>query len=146
MIVNYNPDLEESLIQGYIKTFAGEPWNEIWEHQWVLDRVRWISSVPNFIGKVAVENGEVVGALLGYTLPFKGKLNFDIVELFVLPSSQGNGVGKSLIKELEKTLPLDNGNVIHLITAKESDSETFYKKCGYERNEHLCVMAHVGNE
>ena len=116
MLVNYNKDYEESLIQAYIETFSGEPWNEKWDYEWVLNRIRWISNVPNFIGKVAIENEKIVGALLGYAIPFREKLDFEILELFVLPTYQGKGLGKALVTELEVSLPLDKYGAIHLIS------------------------------
>ena len=142
MLVIYSNDYEESLIEAYIETFSGEPWNETWDHEWVLNRIRWVSNVPNFVGKIAIENGQVVGALLGYGIPFREKLDFEILELFVLPTHQGKGLGKAMVKELENSLPLEKYGVIHLITAKDTDSEEFYKKCGYKRNDKLCIMVH----
>lgn len=142
MLTEYKSIHEESLIEAYIETFSGEPWNEVWEPDWVLNRVRWVSNVPNFTGLVAIQDDEVVGALLGYAKPFKDKLDFEILELFVLPSFQGKGIGKSLIKELESRLSNSEFSHIHLLTAIDSESELFYKKLNYVRNEKLSIMVH----
>ncbi len=142
MLTKYSKEHENLLIKAYIETFAGEPWNEVWDYEWVLNRVRWIESVPNFIGIVAVEDDRVVGALLGYAKPCRDKLDFEILELFVLPSYQGKGMGKKLVANLEERLSASEYGVVHLLTAKNTDSEAFYKKLGYDRNEKLCIMFH----
>lgn len=142
MVSNYKKEFEDSLIKAYIETFAGEPWNEVWEYEWVLNRVRWLESVPNFNGKIVLDGNRVVGALLGYAKPFRDRLDFEILELFVLPSYQGKGIGRSLVTELEASLSTKSYGVIHLLTGSNTSSEQFYKKLGYERNEKLCFMVH----
>lgn len=142
MLVKYRKEYEDSLIRSYIETFSEEPWNDVWDYDWVLNRIRWVAEVPNFTGIVAIEDERVVGALLGYAKPFREKLDFEILELFVVPSYQGKGLGKLLVRELEDSLPTDQYGVVHLLTAKDTDSEEFYKKLGYVRNNKLCFMVH----
>ena len=91
---------------------------------------------------MAIENGNVIGALLGYAKPFREKLDFEILDLFVLPSFEGKGIGKTLIKELEARLNTNDFGVVHLLTIRDTASELFYKKLGYMRNETLCFMVH----
>jgi aminoglycoside 6'-N-acetyltransferase I len=139
---DYKREHEDSLIKAFIETFVGEPWNETWEYSWVLNRIRWLENVPNFIGKVCLENERVVGALLGYAKPFRDKLDYEILELFVLPDYQGKGFGKLLIEDLSNSLPVEKYGVIHLLTGRDTSSEKFYEKIGYARNDKLCFMVH----
>lgn len=140
MISEYKKDYEDSLIKAYIQTFAGEPWNEKWEFDWVLKRIQWVESVPNFKGFVAFEDGVLVGGLLGYSKPYKAKNDFEILELFVLPDFQSNGIGRQLIEALENTLKSEAIGAVHLLTGKDTSSESFYRKLGYERSERLSFM------
>ena len=94
MIIKYSRNYEDSLIKAYIETFSASPWNEVWDYKWVQDRVRWIESVPNFIGIVSVQQQRVCGALLGYGKPYRDKSDFEIVEMYALPSFQGMGIGE----------------------------------------------------
>ena len=142
MVTDYSTEYENSVIEAYIETFADEPWNEVWEYDWVLKRLRWVESVPNFIGKIVLDGDKVIGALLGYAKPFRGRLDFEILELFVLPDFQGKGLGRKLVEELEQSLTSDEHGVVHLLTSRDSSSEKFYEKLNYERNDRLCFMVH----
>jgi ribosomal protein S18 acetylase RimI-like enzyme len=139
-ITEFSTKYETSLIETYIEAFSGEPWNDVWEYDWVLKRLHWLEAVPNFIGLIAVHEDQVVGALLGYAKPFRATLDVEILELFVLPKYQGQGVGKRLVAELEQRLDSNEFGVVHLLTARDTDSEAFYKNLGYERNEKLSFM------
>lgn len=136
----YEQQFRDSLTKTYIDTFSQPPWNEHWESQWVESRVNWIASVPGFSGYVAVIGDEVVAAILGYGMPFRDRLDFEILELFVHPTQQGKDIGKKLVAKLEGQLTAESCAAVYLLTASGTGPEKFYSKLGYGRNEKMCVM------
>lgn len=140
-MVDYSAEQNSAMIASYIETFAGEPWFETWQPEWVQSRIDWLVKTPGFIGLVALgQNEEVLGAMLGYAQPFKDEQHFEVLELFVHPSAQGQGIGAKLLAELEVKLQQYEKPHIYLATAKDSGPETFYQKQGYQTSEQLCYM------
>lgn len=81
--------------------------------------------VPLYI--VAKENGEIVGALTGYTC-------YDevyIEELIVLKKHRGKGIGIKLMEEVENHFKNKGLNNINLVT-NGFQAIDFYKKCGFK--------------
>ncbi len=142
MIVEFNKKYIDNLIKVYIETFIGDPWNEVWEYDWVLERIEWLTSLPKFKGYLKLESDKVIGSVLGYQEPFKGRSHFEILELFVSPIFQRKGVGKELVDFLESELKKEGVAVVNLLTGLNTRSENFYQKSGYVVNDKLCFMSH----
>lgn len=136
-ITPYASPHETMTVSAYIDAFSGAPWFDVWEPQWVADRLAWLNSVPNATNLVALDNDQVVGGLFGYAKPYKGRLDFEIVELFVSQAWQGQGIGKTLIATLDRFTQGKDINVVHLLTARDSTSEAFYQRLGFTRNDRL---------
>jgi len=116
MIIEFDQTYLDETIKVYIETFKSEPWNEIWEYDWVLKRIEWLASLPKFKGYIKLQNNKVIGSILGHSKPYKGRDDFEIVELFVAPDFQGKGVGKELINVLETSLKKEGTTMVTLLT------------------------------
>ena len=125
--------------QLYVSVFSSSPWNEHWEYKWAYERLNWIYQSQGFMGFTAIDKNEVIGAILGHFVPFKGKKGFKIVEFFVDVNCQNKGIGTKLLTQLELSLKNDY-DFISLLTAKNTDAESFYLNRNYRRDDKLVLL------
>ena len=125
--------------QLYISIFSSPPWNEHWEYKWAYERLNWIYQSQGFMGFIARDKNEVTGAILGHFVPFKGKKGFKLVEFFVDINCQNRGIGTKLLTRLELSLKNDYDFVL-LLTAKNTDAESFYLNRDYRRDDKLVLL------
>jgi GNAT superfamily N-acetyltransferase len=90
-------------------------------------------SPPDFYCLVAEENGDVVGLLVYYFVPFtyRAKPNLVIKELYVTEPYRGKGIGELLMKVVAKEADRSNCGVIKWWVAKWNHrSIQFYERLG----------------
>lgn len=120
--------------QLYVLVFSSPPWNEDWEITWAYERLNWIYQSQGFAGYIALDSKQILGAIMGHAVPFKGKKGFEIVEFLVATHHQNQGIGNKLLTQLELNLKQDNYDFAWLLTAKNTDPESFYSKRNYQRD------------
>ena len=133
----------DALCYLFVEVFRQDPWNEEWEFDWAKERLTYFLALNYSQGLIAEDANEVIGAILGSGMPFKGRFYFEVVELFVSPNLQNQGVGTKLITALEQILTQANYHRIVLLTARNSTPELFYQKRGYKLNEQIGFMSKV---
>lgn len=124
----------------FVKTFNEEPWNEKWTLDKALKRILDYHKSAGFKGSIYIEEGKIIGVILGNKEQwFNGEI-FSIKEFYVDSSVQGKGIGKKLITKFEKELKEEGISSVQFWTLKGSMALEFYKKLGYEVSESYVIM------
>lgn len=124
-------DIEE-LAGAMVLAYSEPPWNEVWDIDKAKERVRSVLSNYNAAGFAAIENGEIIGGILGFEDPYADESFFFVSELFVAPQWKRKGVGKTLICHLEQYLSSKNISAMQLISI--DNNIKFYESSGFAKD------------
>ena len=80
-VVNHNDIEELAGVMG--QAYSEEPWNEAWVQEKAVRRVQSILCGFEALGLAAVEDGEIIGGLLGFVDPYADYDMFFVSEIFV---------------------------------------------------------------
>ena len=133
------------LAEFYMKTYNSPPWNEKWTIEAATKRLDELINCRNSYGLAAFdENENIVGMVAGisegsstsyYTLR-----QFYVRDFFVVTSTQGKGIGSTLMAELELHLKEMGISRTYLITSNANGTDAFYLKQGYTNINGLVLM------
>jgi ribosomal protein S18 acetylase RimI-like enzyme len=85
---------------------------------------------PNQAFWLAEENGKVLGFCgIEHGYPEAGTTR--IHKLYILPDTQGSGLGKILLDQVENQAQKHGNNILHLNVNKENKAVGFYQKHGF---------------
>ena len=133
-------ELDESYIERmadlFQKAFAGEPWNDDWsDRAQLLEYVQEISGGRNALNYGIVRDGKLAAMALGMVRHWWEGTNYNIEELCVDPSLQGQGLGTRLLKLVEEEIKKKGFHGIFLQTDIDKPAFKFYTKNGFNNLE-----------
>lgn len=101
----------------------------------------WINDATHFLVVVDRDDNVVAFAYTGKpsTELSSSEMDFELYKLYVSPAMGRRGIGKRLIKEIEKRISNDGGNGI--VLRSSMNALPFYEACGYRRV--LTGMEHI---
>lgn len=120
------------LAKAMSKAYSDEPWNEKWTDDRAVRRISAILSNYRAAGIAAVEDGVIIGGLLGYVDPYAEEDFFFVSEIFVIPERKMQGVGRRLLEEMDAILKSNGIKVVQLMSIDYN--KAFYKKCGLDQD------------
>lgn len=126
-----NADIEE-LAKAMALSYSEPPWNEEWSVDKAKERVSSVLSNYNAAGFCAIENGEIIGGVLGFEDPYADESFFFVSEIFVDPKCKRKGVGRTLLCHLEQYLSSKGISVMQLISI--DDNLKFYEANGFAKD------------
>ena len=124
----------------YAAAFSGEPWNNPWDPADAVIHVRELLESKQSYGMEYVEDGKVVGFILGTSMLFHYGRTFEINGLAVDPAYQRRGIAKKLLERCLADMKARGIAGVHLITAGEGILPAFYEKYGFKKENEVILM------
>lgn len=120
-----------------ISEFSKPPYNDNWSKEAALESIQ----RDYCLGEIylAIEERKVNGFISVIKEPYTKPI-LVIENLVVQAESQGKGVGKFLVRSVEKMYSEKGFNMITLITNKKAPSYKFYEKLGYKESANNVTM------
>lgn len=138
----YDEDDLDAVVDVFLEAFSGEPWNEKWpSREHVRTYLSETIAIPTFRGHVACDGSAVIGASLGHLRSWWEGTECFIVEFFVSPTRQGEGIGSALLDHVRRELTAEAVSTITLLTKRATPAERFYQRHGFKGEESFVFMA-----
>ena len=87
-----------------------------------------------------IEDGKVVGFILGTSMLFHYGRTFEINDLAVDPAYQRRGIAKLLMEKCLADIKNQGMVGVHLITAGEGVLPEFYERYGFKKEKEVILM------
>ena len=126
----------------FVSVFNEPPWSQDWKKEWAYERLSIIFKSYRFYGCLAEVDDRPVAAILSRLSSFKGELELEIMENFVVREEQRKGVGASLLNELKSSARADGIRCFVLQTGRDTFAKNFYMKYGFRAHEDNLMMSH----
>ncbi len=135
-----NTDHIERYGKIYAEAFSGEPWNDPWKTEDAIVHVSELMESKQSYGLEYIQDGKVVGFIIGTSMLFHYGRTFEINDLAVDPGYHRQGIAKKLIEQMLADLKEQGIRAVHLITAGEGYLPEFYEKYGFKKENKVILM------
>ena len=124
----------------FAESFKQPPWDEKWNIDDALERLSDFYHCPKTVAFKVLDNGYIVGFLIGNVEVWCEDNYFYLKEMCVSSTRQRAGVGRILMTHLEEVLLEKKIARAYLMTQRNSIPEQFYTSLGYMVNHEMIVM------
>ncbi len=141
---SYLPQMAEI----YRGAFAGEPWNDDWsDTKQLIEYIKDVSQAYNSLNYGLLVDGKLAGISVGKINHWWEGTNYNIEELCVSPSYQGQGIGSKFLELIEQRVREKGLAGIFLQTDNDKPSYHFYHKNGFnDLDMHISLYKSVRNK
>ena len=139
-ILPATPDHVRRYGEIYAAAFSGEPWNAPWKTADAEIHVKELLEAPTAYGLEYVEDGRILGFLVGTSMLFHYGRTFEINDLAVDPAHQKRGIGRRLLEKCLGDMKARGIAGVHLITERDGHLPAFYGQYGFHCEEDLILM------
>ena len=119
--------------------------NELWQCRWTLETAAAYLTdffrMEKFVGFVAEENGEILGAIFGHEKIWWNNSEVFVEEMFITPAMQRKGYGSLLLRQMEGYVKEKHLAGMTLSTNRYAPAPNFYRKNGFVDCQHVLFMA-----
>ena len=117
----------------YKEAFSGEPWNDDWsDKKQLIEYIKDISKAYNALNYGMMKDGKLICMSIGKINHWWEGTNYNIEELCVSPSYQGQGLGSGFLRLIEDLVRERGLAGIFLQTDSDKPSYHFYHKNGFK--------------
>lgn len=132
-LIELNESYLSQMADLYREAFSGEPWNDDWSDTNQLNEyMKDISKGYNALNYGLMIDGMLVGMSVGKISHWWEGTNYNIEELCIAPSYQGQGIGSEFLELIEQSAREKGLAGIFLQTDNDKPSYRFYHKNGYK--------------
>jgi len=117
--------------------FGRSPYYEKWTDKTSMDKIKEYDKLYNI--HVAFVNKKIAGFVVSLLECYYDANKIFIHELVVGKKFQGKGIGKSLMREIEKVGKKKKADTIYLMAMKKAPAYKFYGKIGFKENKTITM-------
>jgi len=116
----------------FVDTFTNPPWDYGWmRREKIVVYFADLWRTPGFRGFVVLRDDVVCAACLGILTDYFAVPTYEIKEIYVSRTLQGEGIGSAFLAEIEAELAAEGVPVVTLYTQRTIPAYEFYTKRGY---------------
>ena len=119
--------------------------SDLWQCRWSQETAEAYladyAEAKRFVGFAAEQDGRIIGGCFAHEKLWWNNTEIFLDEMFVLPSCQGQGVGRLLIAALEEHVRIHHLAGVTLTTNRYTPAPQFYRHLGFIDCEHVLFMA-----
>ena len=147
-LIELNDSYLPQIADLYREAFAGEPWNDDWsDTKQLYEYIRDVSTAYNALNYGLLIDGKLAGISLGKISHWWEGTNYNIEELCISPTYQGQGIGSRFLTLIEQGVREKGLAGIFLQTDNDKPSYHFYHKNGFQDLDmHVSLYKSVRNK
>lgn len=125
------------LYMDYYNTYEDGEWTE----ETTYKRIHQVWSREDSYCLVLENCGTMIGFAMGYMEQYDDLVAYDLVEIVVEKSYQGQGIGTQFLLELERQAREQGASMVQLQSVNDEMHRYFYEKLGYRDARNLVLKS-----